>query len=142
MKNWLRILMALAATLTIGTAAHAARPSQPMELFLGNPIETTSGKPLSAVEAEQAMTRAGAARGWKITRNADGTLNAHLPIRKHTLDVTIRIDGRQYDIVYRDSAVLGYAPNPDDPERPLIHPSYNKWVKTLVSDFTLEFARQ
>ena len=40
-----------------------------------------------------------------------------------------------------DSSNLGYAPNPEDPGRPLIHPAYNKWVQNLVGDINREFSR-
>jgi len=139
MKLLPRIVAALTLILASLSTAQAARPGKPMELFLDNPISTASGTVPAREQIETAMIRAGLQRQWQITRNADGTLNAHLSVRQHTLDVTITLHDTRYDIAYKDSTNLKYAPNPDDPDRPIIHPSYNKWLKNLISDFNAQF---
>lgn len=142
MKPWLiRILFVLSALLAATAPTQAARPSKPMTLFVENPISTASGKTPSRAEIDQAIIRAGKERDWVITSDGDGTLKARLLVRTHTLDVLIRVDGARYDIVYADSKNLGYAPNAEDPSRPLIHPAYNKWVQNLVTDISREFNR-
>ncbi|OZI58447.1 hypothetical protein [Bordetella genomosp. 1] len=136
----LRTVLALAALLCAFNAAHAARPSVPMDSFVGNRIETASGKPPSPEQIQVALKRAGMVRDWVVTPNADGTYRAHLTIRKHTLDVQIRVADGTFDITYLASTNLGYGPNREDAARPLIHPAYNTWVKNLVGDIRREFA--
>lgn len=120
--------------------AQAARLGQPMELFLNNPIQIVSGAKPTKAQIESTVIKAGIARGWIITRNQDGTLNAHLAVRQHTLDVIITLKDNKFDIVYKDSTNLRYAPNPADPARPLIHPSDSKWVKSLIFDIQQNLA--
>lgn len=138
--NWYaRVLITLGMLLCALNPAHAARPSKPMELFVGNRIETGSGKVPQHEALVQALKRAGAQRNWVMTPNADGTVRAHLAVRTHTLDVLIRFDGAStFDVSYLDSGNLGYQANPEDPQRPLIHPQYNNWVKNLVGDIRRE----
>ena len=108
-------------------------------MFNDNPISTTSGKSLSTTEIDQAIIRAGKERDWNITSNGDGTLKARLSVRTHILEVQIRVKSTSYDVVYTDSSNLGYAPNPEDPGRPLIHPAYNKWCRTWWEISTANF---
>jgi hypothetical protein len=140
MKLFLRFAAALAFTFAAMGASHAARPGEPMELFLNNAINTSSGAKPSMEKVQQAMIQAGPKHNWLITRNPDGTLNAHLSVRVHTLDLTIKFHDDQYDIVYKNSTNLQYGPNPEDANRPLIHPNYTRWVKALIADFNYQFA--
>ena len=142
MKKWLlRAVMMIAALMSVTLPVHAARPSKAMTLFVDFPVETGSGKVLSAAEQQQAVKRAGLERNWVITQQDNGTLRGHLSIRTHTLDVVIRLNGQTFDVAYLDSTNLGYGPNPEDPLRPLIHPAYNTWVNNLVADIKREFLR-
>ncbi|VCU71381.1 hypothetical protein PIGHUM_03464 [Pigmentiphaga humi] len=141
MKPVTRLLAAIMIALAMGNAAYAARAGKPMQLHLDNPIRTLNTATPGKTEIENAIIRAGMQRNWIITRNGDGTLNAHLAIRQHTLDVTIVLKDTTYDIVYKNSTNLQYAPNPDDPARPIIHPSYDKWVDNLIGDIRVQLAQ-
>lgn len=131
-------ILTLSIYFCAANVAQAARASKPMQLFVGYPIETGSGKQLRQDELESALKRAGLQRNWVMSPNQDGSVRAHLSIRRHTLDVLIRFQGNTFDVSYLDSTELGYAPNPEDPLRPLIHPQYNNWVKNLVGDIRRE----
>lgn len=141
MKRFLHLLMAVLFTLSAGGTAFSAQAARAMEPFLNTPIETGSSRPMSRGDIETAMIRAGMERDWRITRNADGTLNAHLSVRTHTLDVTIRIHEDQYDFIYRDSTNLDYKRDEQDRSQSRIHPAYNRWLKNLQLDFRKEFSR-
>jgi len=141
MKLFLRIAASLFFALASMHAAMAARPGAPMEQFLNNPIKSGSGATLTNEQVEAAMVRGGVQHDWVITPNHDGTLNAHLDVRngKHTLDVVITLHDNQYDITYKNSTNLQYAPKRVDADAPLIHPAYSKWLKTLIKDFNIQF---
>lgn len=142
MTKLLRILMCALAALSFCQAATAARPSKPMDTFENLPIQTTSGKALTRAQIQAAIIQAGKQRDWIIKPAADGTLAAHIDVRQHSVDLAIRFDTNKYDIQYKNSTNLGYEINKADATRPLIHPSYNKWVHNLVSDINKEFHRQ
>src|SRR5690606_33398796 len=98
------------------STTQAARPSKPMELFIGIPIETGNGKPLSQEEWVLALKRAGQQRNWVMTPDPDGTVRAHLSIRTHKLDVLITLHDNTFEVSYLDSTGLGFAENPNDPQ--------------------------
>ncbi|MDR1994322.1 hypothetical protein [Azonexus sp.] len=139
MKLFGKIVISFVLALGVYSGAYAARAGVPMELFLNNPIPALN-TPEATKKNEDAVARAGAMHGWVISKNTDGTLNAHLSIRSHSLDLTIKFHNNQYDIVYKDSRNLGYAPNPENPDQPIIHPSVNRWIRNLISDINAQFA--
>lgn len=139
MIKLLRMLMLTLVAFSFSQTAMAARPSKPMDSFVNIPIETGSGKALTRAQVQAAIIQAGKQRDWVIKPATGGVLAGHIDVRQHAVDVTIRFDTKKYDIVYKDSKNLGYKPNEDDPAKPLIHPSYNKWVRNLVSDIEKEF---
>lgn len=142
MTKLFRILMCIAAVLSFSLPATAARPSKPMDVFENQPIQTGSGKALTQAQIQSAIISAGKQRDWLIKPAGKGTLAAHIDVRQHSVDLLITHTAKQFSIAYKDSANLGYEVNKADPKRPLIHPSYNKWVRNLVSDIDKEFQRQ
>ena len=141
MKLFGKIIMSFALALGVFSGAYAARAGVPMELFLNNPIPTLNAPNTPAKsKVEDAIARAGALRNWVISKNADGTLNARLSIRTHSLDVTIKLHDNQYDILYKGSVNLGYAPNPENPGQPMIHPNVSRWIRALISDINAQLA--
>jgi hypothetical protein len=112
--------------------------STPMNDFSNIALPET----LSVAEAQEAMMAAGLKRGWVITPAPDGTLDAHITVRTHQVSASIVTMPGRYAIVYRDSVNLQYAPNPVNPDRPLIHSAYNRWVRNLSMDIQEEVERR
>lgn len=128
------VLLALAL---FQTSTAWASPT-PMHDFSNIPLPET----LSVAEVQQAMITAGRKRGWVITPAPDGTLDAHISVRTHKVAASIVTVPGHYAILYRNSVNLQYAPNPVNPDRPLIHAAYNRWVRNLTMDIKEELARR
>ena len=93
-----------------------------------------AGNP-SLAEVRNAIIRAGAERGWRMTPQGDGTILGNLEVRNHVARVDIRYDRSSYNITYRDSQNLEH-----DPAQGTIHKNYNSWVKNLDTDIYNELA--
>lgn len=132
----------------------AARTPVPIIDYNQIVVVTTSGKALQAADVKQAITLAGIPQKWTIKNNADGSLLATLVVRnKHTIVVKIDYNEKDYSIHYSDSNNMKYeisraqatlAQVPADHSQdgqPLIHPFYNKWVKTFKDNIGLELLR-
>ncbi len=137
MTKLLRLLLCTFAALTFVQSAGAARPSKPMDSFENIPVETSSGKSLTAAQVQAAITAAATRRDWVVKPAGRGQLAAHIDVRQHAVDLIIRFDNKKYSLDYKDSKELGYVEKSSD-KGPLIHPSYNKWLRTLVADIKKE----
>ncbi|HUH58931.1 MAG TPA: hypothetical protein VL001_02515 [Candidimonas sp.] len=137
MTKLLRFLLCTLAALAFVQSASAARPSKPMESFENIPVETASGKALTAAQVQAAISAAATRREWSIKPAGPGALAAHIDVRQHAVDLIIRFDNKKYSLDYKDSKALGYVAKTSD-TGPLIHPSYNKWLRTLVADIKKE----
>jgi hypothetical protein len=137
MTKLLRFLLCSLAALTFVQSASAARPSKPMESFENIAVETSSGKALTAAQVQAAITAAATRRDWVVKPAGRGQLAAHIDVRQHAVDLVIRFDNKKYSLDYKDSTELGYVAKAGD-KGPLIHPSYNKWLRTLVADIKKE----
>lgn len=137
MTKLLRLLLCTFAALTFVQSAGAARPSKPMDSFENIPVETSSGKALTAAQVQAAITAAATRRDWVVKPAGRGQLAAHIDVRQHAVDLIIRFDNKKYSLDYKDSKELGYVAKSGD-KGPLIHPSYNKWLRTLVADIKKE----
>lgn len=140
MKILYRIALFIIFSIGLITSAQALRSGQAMDSFTDIPLPALSESSLTQTKVEDALVKAGLKRGWVIKKNADGTMNAHLTVRVHTLDLIFKLHDGKYDIRYVDSTNLEYKANPDDPNRPFLHPKVNGWIKFLISDFNAQLA--
>lgn len=86
---------------------------------------------LSEKKIEIAIIHAGAIRGWVVSRNEAGELEAVLTPRTHMAKVKIDFNKEGFSISYADSKELMYTGT-------TIHRNYNKWVKNLQDDILRE----
>lgn len=90
-----------------------------------SPVPVMSQKQ-SADNVKQAILRAGAERGWRMTPAGEGHIVGDLRRRSHRAVVDIFYTDRAYDIIYKDSSNLKY-----DRAKSRIHSNYNAWVRNL-----------
>ena len=81
---------------------------------------------LTMKQAEAAIIRGGAARGWQMRTVSPGRLVGTLKIRAHTAIVDIAYDTKTFSITYKDSQNLKY-------DGTNIHSNYNGWVTNLAN---------
>lgn len=87
-----------------------------------------AGNP-SMEEVKEAIIRAGAKRGWRMTPQGDGNILGTLELRSHVARVNIRYDRQNYHITFLDAVNLDH-----DPSRGTIHKNYNSWIRNLDTD--------
>lgn len=122
------IIPALFALLLAGCGT-----SKPITNITDAPAITTGNA--TSENIAQAIQTAIAQRGWVITSNTDGLIEASINVRdKHKAVVTIPYSEKGYSINYKDSTNLGYRGN-------TIHRNYNKWVINLDREIRTEIAK-
>ncbi len=103
------------------------------------PHTAPSGTPLADIAAS--IRLAAKEKGWQITSEEPGVMQATLPIRSHKAMVEIKYDASDFSIDYKDSFNLDYSPDdlvkgPRHRRRtvkgPRIHRNYNIWVRQLA----------
>lgn len=135
MNRMLRLLGGSLA-LVLAAAAHA-RSAVPIVDYDNIPATTASGAPVPADKIRQALTTAGARRGWQIKPTSPGHATGFLDVRgKHSASVDIGYTTGEYSIKYHDSSNLKY-----DAAAHTIHPKYNEWVRKLMDDTRMELAK-
>ena len=97
------------------------------------PISVPSGLTEKAVE--KSIVIGVAQRGWIVTKQEPGYMEATLNIRTHMARVGIRYDLSAIQIKYLDSTNLDY--EVDGNERH-IHRNYAKWVNNIVHDISVQ----
>ncbi len=137
MKNLLVVF--LFAILSLAGSAHARTPI-PIVNLENQPIAAASGKPLSLDDVAKALRQAAPIRGWSIEEAGSGKAVATLDVRgKHSVKVDIGYTEKSLSFTYKDSTNMKYGL--DDEGKPVIHPFYIKWVRTLLSDVRAELGR-
>lgn len=100
-----------------------------------NGVEITA-RGLSLEQTEQAITMAGARRGWVFERVEPGKMTGRLDIRgKHTAIVDVLYSTNSFSILYNNSHNMNA-----DVAQGLIHPNYNAWVRNLRKDIREQLA--
>jgi hypothetical protein len=94
------------------------------------------GVSVTKEQAIRAITQAGITRGWQIAQIDENTLQGVLRQRQHTVVITIPITDTGYSINYKSSDNM----KADETNR-TIHKSYNRWIRNLEKDISLEFSR-
>lgn len=93
-------------------------------------------QPVSDVQVKKAVLVTLKKRGWSVTRNDPGLVQAEIEVRKTffaAVDIPYSASG--YQIRYRDSHELGYHDGK-------IHRNYNRWVHALDRNILRELKGQ
>jgi len=128
----LRNLVTLLFLLGSACPAAAALPSEPILSFRDLPVHTR-GKP-SPSQVREVIIAAGRQSAtvggstWHIAETEPGQLVGRIQWSRHTAEVSIPYSVERFSVVYRGSDNLGY-----DAEGQVIHPTYNRLVRALVS---------
>lgn len=148
----LRIVFALFLGV-LSTTAVAQRTLVPIIDYMNVSVATSSDKPVTARQVKDAIVAAGKSLNWDMAFAANDDLVGTLKVaNKHTISVAIGVAADKYSIKYRSSINMKYSSgdasksdyrhssaNPD--EKPIIHPAYNTWVKTLFSAIEAELKK-
>lgn len=97
------------------------------------PIQVPAG--LSEKAVAKSIRLGVATRGWIVTRQEPGFMEATLNIRAHTAKIGIKYDTQSIQINYLESTNLDYEVK-DDVR--YIHANYLKWVNNVVHDITVQ----
>ncbi|MDR1063806.1 MAG: hypothetical protein LBL48_07735 [Azoarcus sp.] len=128
--------------------AHAATMSRPVPKF-EDEIILHSDAPDATKKVHDAILVAATKYKWVVVSDNDSVLRLRLAVRRHTVEIDVRILGGAVNVGYVDSINMGYAENGVDAvgadhcnyvpgacgEKILgavIHPNYGKWVRSLL----------
>lgn len=96
-----------------------------------DPVMVPAG--LSPDAVAKAIRLGSVKRGWMITRDDPGRMEATLHVRVHTVKVGIDYDTQAVRIQYISSENMEYAEKNGQQH---IHGNYNKWVRNLAVDIS------
>jgi hypothetical protein len=103
------------------------------ELVDPAPIAVPSG--LAAADVAKAIKTGIVRRGWVVTKDENGQIDATLNIRKHTAKVAIPYNTKEVAIKYVDSSELAYS---EKKGKRYIHGNYIKWIRNMQADIQRE----
>jgi hypothetical protein len=127
-SSWAVVLLAALGMVTMAPPALAA------EVLVDPPaISVPAGLDEKAVN--KAIRLGVAQRGWVVSRQEPGFIEATLNLRSHVAKVGITYDRSVISIRYLDSSNLDYAVKKGVAR---IHGNYLKWVNNLVRDITVQ----
>lgn len=133
----MRHKLLLAAAIVLSASSISAQAGcmrcGPIQNVTDSPVNSASGKPVSAEEVKKAIMRAGGTLGWKIAENGPGKMTGTLNVRSHTAVVDIPYSAKSYSINYKSSVNL-------NEEGGQIHNNYNGWVKNLDKGIQAQLA--
>ncbi|MDB5857871.1 MAG: hypothetical protein JWQ76_1560 [Ramlibacter sp.] len=131
-----RMLRLFALALSMFALNAQARNLAPIGNFENLPAMSGSGQPATVQQIKEALTSAGAPRGWQVTQVTPSQLVATVNVRnQHTVSVDISLAPGLYSIKYKNSVNMNY-------DGVQINPHYNKWVQILLEDARKELARK
>jgi hypothetical protein len=90
---------------------------------------------LTEKQVEKAVRMGVVKRGWSITGQQKGYVEATLNVRQHMAKVGISYDTQRVSLQYLDSSNLDYAVKKDVP---VIHKNYLKWANNVLLDINVE----
>jgi len=111
------LLLGLALAAFVAGCRHA-----PILNVVDAPV--VANKPPSMQDVQDAITRAGAALGWRMQPVKPGLMQGTLNLRTHTAVVEIPYSTTAFSIKYKDSVNLDYTGDS-------IHSNYNGWIQNL-----------
>jgi hypothetical protein len=97
------------------------------------PIPVPAG--LSEMTVTQSIRVGVAKRGWIVSRQQPGQLEATLNLRSHMAKIGIEHDLQSIRIRYLDSSNLDYEVKKDGAH---IHRNYLNWINNVVQDITVQ----
>jgi hypothetical protein len=97
------------------------------------PIEVPAGLTEKAVA--KSIRRGVATRGWVVTQQEPGFMEATLHLRTHVAKIGIKYDTRSIQINYLESQNLDFEVKKDVR---YIHRNYLKWVDNVVNDIRVQ----
>jgi hypothetical protein len=97
------------------------------------PIPVPPG--LSEKAVGQAVGVGVSQRGWLVTKQDSGYVEATLRLRTHVAKIGITYDTQSVRIKYLESSNLDYEVRKDGPH---IHGNYLKWVENVVRDISVQ----
>jgi hypothetical protein len=103
------------------------------ELVDPDPIAVPAG--LAAADVAKAITAGIVRRGWVVTKDDNGQIDATLNIRAHTAKVVIPYNTKEVAIRYVDSTELDYS---EKKGKRYIHGNYVKWIRNMQADIQRE----
>lgn len=103
------------------------------ELVDPAPIAVPSG--LAAADVAKAIKAGIVRRGWVVTKDENGQIDATLNIRRHTAKVAIPYNTKEVAIKYVDSTELDYS---EKKGKRYIHGNYLKWIRNMQADIQRE----
>lgn len=127
-SSWVRMLMML-----LGLAAVAPIAMASEVLVDPQPISVPPG--LSEKAVAKSIRLGVAQRGWVVSRQDPGYMEATLNIRSHVAKVGITYDTKSIQIRYIDSTNLDYEVKKGVRR---IHGNYLKWINNIVKDISVQ----
>jgi hypothetical protein len=121
----LRKLLLVAALLTANRAQAGLPP-----VVITDPPVVAIPEALSPQEVERAIIATGLRDEWTVPEHTPGVVVLRYE-HGYFATVAARYDAHAVTIDYRDSGQLGYEIRHG---HPMIHPSYNRWVRALAHD--------
>jgi len=121
----LMMLLGLAAVAPIAVASEVLVDPQPISVPLG----------LSEKAVAKSIRLGVAQRGWVVSRQDPGYMEATLNIRSHVAKVGITYDTKSIQIRYIDSTNLDYEVKKGVRR---IHGNYLKWINNIVKDIGVQ----
>jgi hypothetical protein len=97
------------------------------------PIAVPAG--ISASDVAKAIKVGIVRRGWVISKDENGQIDAVLNVRTHTARVAIPYDAKEVRIKYVSSEDLDYQ---EKNGQRYIHSNYVKWVRNMQADIQRE----
>jgi len=114
-------VLVLVFVLAFASLAHSR--AVPIQQYGHSGLSATYGK-LTADQVDNAIMRAGLAKGWQMHKLSPGTIAGTLVVRNHSVTVHISYTNDGYSIKYHDSVNMKARGG-------MIHSSYNRWVEDL-----------
>jgi len=124
---------ALALMMLLGVAAVAPIAVASEVLVDPQPISVPPG--LSEKAVAKSIRLGVAQRGWVVSRQDPGYMEATLNIRSHVAKVGITYDTKSIQIRYIDSTNLDYEVKKGVRR---IHGNYLKWINNIVKDISVQ----
>jgi hypothetical protein len=122
-RRFLALLLVPLAFMLMGAA----------ELVDPDPIAVPAG--LAAADVAKAIKTGIVRRGWVVTKDENGQIDATLNIRAHTAKVAIPYNTKEVAIKYVDSNELAYS---EKKGKRYIHGNYIKWIRNMQADIQRE----
>ncbi|HET7909160.1 MAG TPA: hypothetical protein VFL19_00505 [Nitrospira sp.] len=116
-------------------AVLGCRGGAPVYEVKNAPVQTATGKEVTADQVQRVIIESGAKLGWIMALTKPGELQGTLNLRSHTAVVTIPFSSKGYSILYKDSTNLKY-----DADKLTIHGNYNGWVQRLDNEIRARMA--